>query len=235
MQTLLKNSSPVLLMILIGSSMALATTGTITKVSGKRAIVQFEGPVKTGDTVTAGEATASDPLATLTDRKNSLAYSVGFSSLSVGGTTSSSIPIYAQYNFIKTGWEWGIIGGLNIANTAGTSGTGIALGGIAQYDFKPNKPGTVLMPAAYGKLLYATTSNGGSLVTSGSGASVGTGGGTASTSGFLISFGGLVDYFLFSDRIALTANLEYLTLNLSQPTSTTISGLAGGTGFRVIF
>jgi hypothetical protein len=245
----------IVLLAVIFASVSFASTGTISKVKGNRALVTFDGPVKEGEKCdTNTEAKKSDDDFLLDEpstntrsksfkwakssRKNVFIYNIyaGSSTQSPGSTSSTYIGqgsnlLSLAYLWVFDNWELGpqIQAAYISGSSSGTSNSSNSLyyGVIGYYDFTQNKPGVESIPAVFARLVPGTYS-----------ASAG----SVTVSGSTFVYGVGFDYsWYIVDRIAVSAAVEYdggsQTASGTYVTTSnyTNTNLLVSTGFKLTF
>ncbi len=204
--------------------------GTVTKVQGSRAIVQFDQVMKVGDVVQAGvdpdkkdiaQAVGTDTTTiigpgagTPATREYAFGYGWKTSSFTMSGVNTSGTDANITWWFNMHQFELASI--FNVSSSS--AGTNLGVGGIAQFDFIRNDPGAKVVPGAYGKVTFGSFSP--------------TTGASSSTTN--LGIGASLDWFPFIEHAALNISVEYDTISYSV-TTTPASSLSLISGVKVYF
>jgi hypothetical protein len=197
----------ILFLLTAACSTAFAYTGTVQKIKGTRAIVEFERNAKLheGDMVSSDSDAGGSSRATgkFQNRDYSLGYSFSYSNLTYSlSNQGTATTMYAavQFGFSFTSFELGpILSYRNVQTSLSTTANSTTIYGVfGQYNFVPNKAGVVWVPYAGAK--YLST------------------GSTGSTDTYMGVYIG-IEWFPIGNNVCFQAALAY-----GQTTSTGFTG-----------
>lgn len=198
--------------LLVAGATASAATGTITKVNGNKAVVEFETTPTKGDTVYTSDGNqnfeedpdtkASRANSNLGEKTFGISYSLGYEVISFpNGASNQSVLNFAGtavwvWNHFELGPTVSFEQQTNVSSTSKTQ-----FGGIAQYDFIKNEKGVRFVPGVFVEALVGTSSpsNSGNNVTSYGG-------------------GGVIEWYPKGDYVAAVLSAGYLSDSNSAQT-----------------
>ena len=158
-----------LVLFFIFPTLTFAYTGTVQKIKGTRAIVEFERNAKLheGDMVSSemDSGGTSKSYGKYQNREYSIGYSFSYTNLAYSNATQGTVTTMytaVQFGFSFTSIELGPI--LSYRNTqsslSSTANTTTTYGFYGQYNFVPNKAGVVWVPYIGAKYLTSSFSAG---------------------------------------------------------------------------
>lgn len=154
------------LALLLASPSVFAQTFTVKRIKGKQAIIQltsgtfYEGQSVSVDGDSSTGAGVGSGSAGTGPRNNFLGFSTGFSSFKSGGATATSLSLNVTYGWNKGTIEYGGLGSISILSGVGSNSTTIGIGGLFDYNFKPNRVGQDGIFAVGVNGRYGTSSGG---------------------------------------------------------------------------
>lgn len=153
------------LLLLLSSTLAWSgERASVQQVKGKKAIVRFENEIPFGvgqnvliSSSDGGEIGVLSGSRNLMERRNSIAFGATISSLKAKSDGSESVNVKAtsinlRYGWNKNKYEYGLIGGVEVAELGSSKTNSVEAGGYFEYNLVLNNPGEDLIYGPYGEV-----------------------------------------------------------------------------------